>query len=60
MTSNELASAGLGAHSGGSSITAENDAAPRYDGEREINCLIKCFLDVPDIAGIRAKIQIDK
>lgn len=38
----------------------ESDTFIQYDGQQEINNLIKCLLDVPNIPGIRARIEIAK
>lgn len=43
-----------------SSESSENDEVLLYDGEQELKNLIQCFLDVPDILGIKAKIEISK
>ena len=39
-------------------VSIENeDDVPMYDGELEVNNLVRTFLEVPDIRGIKAKIQ---
>lgn len=60
MMSDEIASGTQDPNIGSSSGTSEGDFFPMYDGEFEINSLIKCFLDVPDLVALRSQIQISK